>query len=162
MQKTIRKMLQTKEIVINLVFCLLLFYSVFYMIASLMHGIFVLDDFDGKIPFNVDSFESMFSNATLTWNDKIFLADFLSLECTCLIVPLTFVVLLHERLWDFAATTVLIHVIIVCIVNLALPVWEWWVCIIIGTIFMIILAESLNACFRRSSSKETIDKNKEK
>ncbi|XP_071952594.1 putative transmembrane protein 244 isoform X2 [Antedon mediterranea] len=154
-------MLDSIDVVINIVFCQLSFYGLFYMVASLMHGIFVLDDFDGKIPFHVDSFQSMFSNATTTWNQPIFLADLLSLECTCLISPLAFIVFLYERIWDFAVTTILLHVLIVCIVNLSIPtVWEWWVSILIGLVSMIFIGEALNACFHRKSSNK--EQNKEK
>nr|XP_054772558.1 transmembrane protein 244-like [Lytechinus pictus] len=141
-----------KEIVLKLLGTIFSFYAVYYIMASLIHGILRLDNFDGTIPFHYQSFDQIFTNST-RWNDSVFIADFISLECTYAIIPFVFFIFLRSRLWDYTITITALHCILVCLVNLAFPlIWEWWVWIIISVVLSIGISEMTTALIRKKKT----------
>ncbi|XP_072026317.1 putative transmembrane protein 244 [Amphiura filiformis] len=139
----------TKEIALKLLIGVLSFYSVYYIAASLLHGIFVLENFDGKIPFHYQSYDSVFHNKTV-WQNPYFLSDFLAMECTFVSATFVFLTFMRSGLWDYAVTITLLHCGLVCLVNLTFPlVWEWWLSVLIGMILMISAGELMNCYINR-------------
>ncbi|KAI9533325.1 hypothetical protein NQZ68_025719, partial [Dissostichus eleginoides] len=103
----------------NLLLCLVIFYSLFYMIGSVCFGAFRLDNFDGLIPFD-------FKTEPAESNSK-YLVNLLSLELTYFCSGLLFAAVVKRRVWDYALTVTLLHVIITSLVMLEFPtVWQWW------------------------------------
>ncbi|XP_038056717.1 transmembrane protein 244-like [Patiria miniata] len=120
------------------------FYTVFYITASLVHGIFKFHNFDGTIPFHYKSFENIFTNST-KWSTQPFLGDFIALESTFFVSTFVFLTFLRQRLWDFSVTVTIIHSAITCAVNLSFPlVWEWWICLLIGLVINISFGQLIN------------------
>ncbi|XP_022102596.1 transmembrane protein 244-like [Acanthaster planci] len=138
---------------------LLSFYTVFYITASLVHGIFQLSNFDGTIPFHYKSFENIFTNSTV-WSTQPFLGDFIALECTYFFSAFVFLTFLRQRLWDFSITVTVVHSAITCAVNISFPlVWEWWICILVGLFINISFGQLINQIINMKK-KGSMDLNK--
>ncbi|XP_033644754.1 transmembrane protein 244-like [Asterias rubens] len=134
----------SSAVIFWLLMTLISFYCVFYVIASLVHGIFKLKNFDGTIPFHYKSYEAIFTNST-KWESQPFISDFIALECTYFFSTFVFLVFLRDRLWDFAITVTIIHCAITCAVNVSFPlVWEWWICILSGLVITIAFGQLIN------------------
>uniref|UniRef100_A0AAX7SLY6 Transmembrane protein 244 n=1 Tax=Astatotilapia calliptera TaxID=8154 RepID=A0AAX7SLY6_ASTCA len=120
----------SKTVLLNLLLCLLIFYSLFYMIGSVCFGAFRLDHFDGLIPFD-------FKTEPTESNSK-YLVNLLSLELTYFCSGLLFAAVVRRRVWDYALTVTLVHVMITSLVMLEFPtVWQWWLALGSGLFLMI-------------------------
>ncbi|KAF3839775.1 hypothetical protein F7725_018492 [Dissostichus mawsoni] len=128
------KAVESKTVFFNLLLCLVIFYSLFYMIGSVCFGasgedlshacaqahhplkaslsyckyfknvLLLLDNFDGLIPFD-------FKTEPAESNSK-YLVNLLSLELTYFCSGLLFAAVVKRRVWDYALTVTLLHVII--------------------------------------------------
>nr|XP_033811505.1 transmembrane protein 244 isoform X2 [Geotrypetes seraphini] len=96
------KVAGTKTVLLHLLLCLLIFYSVYYMVGSICFGAFRLEIFDGLIPFD-------FKTEPSQSNSK-YLVNVLSLELTYFISGLLFAAVVKRWMWDYAITVTLIHV----------------------------------------------------
>ncbi|XP_016893716.1 transmembrane protein 244-like isoform X2 [Cynoglossus semilaevis] len=96
------KAVDSKTVLLNLLLCLLIFYSLFYMIGSVCFGAFRMDHFDGLIPFD-------FKTEPADSNSK-YLVNLLSLELTFFCSGLLFAAVVRRRVWDYALTVTLLHV----------------------------------------------------
>ncbi|XP_043973158.1 transmembrane protein 244-like [Gambusia affinis] len=124
------KAVDSKTVLLNLLLCLLIFYSLFYMIGSVCFGAFRLDQFDGLIPFD-------FKTEPAESNSK-YLVNLLSLELTYFCSGILFAAVVKRRVWDYALTVTLLHVIITSLVMLEFPtVWQWWLALVSGLFLMI-------------------------
>ncbi|MEQ2290216.1 hypothetical protein AMECASPLE_001174 [Ameca splendens] len=124
------KAVDSKTVLSNLLLCLLIFYSLFYMIGSVCFGAFRLDRFDGLIPFD-------FKTEPAESNSK-YLVNLLSLELTYFCSGILFAAVVRRRVWDYALTVTLLHVIITSLVMLEFPtVWQWWLALGSGLFLMI-------------------------
>ncbi|XP_061920154.1 putative transmembrane protein 244 isoform X1 [Entelurus aequoreus] len=124
------KAVDSKTVVSNLLLCLLIFYSLFYMIGSVCFGVFRLDHFDGLIPFDF--------RTTLEDSTSKYLVNLLSLELTYFSSGLLFAAVVKRRVWDYAATVTILHVFITSLVMLEFPLaWQWWLALGSGLFLMI-------------------------
>ncbi|XP_057691159.1 transmembrane protein 244-like [Corythoichthys intestinalis] len=124
------KAVDSKTVVFNLLLCLLIFYALFYMIASVCFGAFRLDNFDGRIPFD---FKTKLEDST-----SKYLVNLLSLELTYFCCGLLFAAVVKKRVWDYAFTVTLLHIIITSLVMLEFPLtWQWWLALGCGLLLMI-------------------------
>ncbi|TNN75692.1 Transmembrane protein 244 [Liparis tanakae] len=98
------KAVDSKTVLFNLLLCLVMFYSLFYMIGSVCFGAFRLDHFDGLIPFD-------FKTEPAESNSK-YLVNVLSLELTYFCSGICFAAVVRSRVWDYALTVTLLHVMI--------------------------------------------------
>uniref|UniRef100_A0A673ASA0 Transmembrane protein 244 n=1 Tax=Sphaeramia orbicularis TaxID=375764 RepID=A0A673ASA0_9TELE len=98
------KAVDSKTVLFNLLLCLVIFYSLFYMIGSVCFGAFRLDQFDGLIPFD-------FKTEPAESNSK-YLVNLLSLELTYFCSGILFAAVVRRRVWDYALTVTLLHVLI--------------------------------------------------
>ncbi|XP_077432337.1 putative transmembrane protein 244 isoform X1 [Vanacampus margaritifer] len=113
------KALDSKTVFLNLLLCLLVFYSLFYMIGSVCFGAFRLDDFDGRIPFD---FKTKPEDSV-----SKYLVNLLSLELTYFCSGLLFAAVVKRRVWDYAVTVTCLHIFITSLVMLEFPLaWQWW------------------------------------
>ncbi|XP_024124055.1 transmembrane protein 244 isoform X1 [Oryzias melastigma] len=120
----------SKTVLFNLLLCLLIFYSLFYMIGSVCFGAFRLNHFDGLIPFD-------FKTEPADSNSK-YLVNLLSLELTYFCSGLFFAAVVKKQVWDYALTVTLLHIIITSLVMLEVPmVWQWWLALGSGLFLMI-------------------------
>uniref|UniRef100_A0A3B3TY36 Transmembrane protein 244-like n=1 Tax=Poecilia latipinna TaxID=48699 RepID=A0A3B3TY36_9TELE len=103
------KTVDSKTVLLNLLLCLLIFYSLFYMIGSVCFGAFRLDHFDGLIPFD-------FKTEPAESNSK-YLVNLLSLELTYFCSGILFAAVVKRRVWDYALTVTLLHVMITSLVT---------------------------------------------
>nr|XP_019933871.1 PREDICTED: transmembrane protein 244-like [Paralichthys olivaceus] len=91
---------------------------------------FRLDHFDGLIPFD-------FKTEPIESNSK-YLVNLLSLELTYFCSGLLFAAVVRGRVWDYALTVTLLHVVITSLVMLEFPmVWQWWLALGSGLFLMI-------------------------
>eukprot|EP00066_Takifugu_rubripes_P014811 XP_011604077.1 PREDICTED: transmembrane protein 244-like [Takifugu rubripes] len=108
------KAVDSRTVFFNLLLCLLIFYSLFYMIGSVCFGAFRLDHFDGLIPFDFKT------------------------ELTYFCSGLLFAAVVQRRVWDYALTVTLVHVAVTSLVMLEFPmVWQWWLALASGLFLMI-------------------------
>uniref|UniRef100_A0A7N8Y1J6 Transmembrane protein 244-like n=1 Tax=Mastacembelus armatus TaxID=205130 RepID=A0A7N8Y1J6_9TELE len=153
------KAVDSKTVLLNLLLCLVIFYSLFYMIGSVCFGAFRLDHFDGLIPFdfktepaesnskylgkplhkanitNKYDFYNVFFFFFLYWLHSV---NLLSLELTYFCSGLLFAAVVRRRVWDYALTVTLLHVMITSLVMLEFPmVWQWWLALGSGLFLMI-------------------------
>ncbi|XP_038652298.1 transmembrane protein 244-like isoform X2 [Scyliorhinus canicula] len=94
----------TKTVLLNLLQCLLIFYTLYYMIGSICFGAFRLDSFDGLIPFD-------FKTQAAKTSSK-YLVNLLSMELTYFTSGLLFAAIVKKWVWDYSITITLIHVIL--------------------------------------------------
>ncbi|XP_043573271.1 transmembrane protein 244-like isoform X3 [Chiloscyllium plagiosum] len=94
----------TKIVLLNLLQCLLVFYTLYYMIGSVCFGAFRLNSFDGLIPFD-------FKTQAAKSNSK-YLVNLLSMELTYFTSGILFAIIVKKWVWDYSITVTLIHVIL--------------------------------------------------
>lgn len=124
------KTVDSKTVFFNLLLCLLIFYCLFYMIGSVCFGAFRLNKFDGLIPFDFKS-EPNESNSN-------YLVNLVSLELTYFCSGILFAAVVKRRVWDYALTVTLLHVLITSLVMMEFPlVWQWWLALGCGLFLMI-------------------------
>uniref|UniRef100_UPI00398F894C putative transmembrane protein 244 n=1 Tax=Pristiophorus japonicus TaxID=55135 RepID=UPI00398F894C len=120
----------TKTVLLNLLQCLLVFYTLYYMIGSVCFGAFRLDSFDGLIPFDFKTQPSKSSSK--------YLVNLLSMELTYFTSGLLFAAIVKKWVWDYSITVTLIHVILSSAVMAEFPLaWQWWLALGIGLFVMI-------------------------
>ncbi|XP_066494885.1 putative transmembrane protein 244 [Tiliqua scincoides] len=125
-----------KAIILQIGLCLLIFYTVYYVIGSICYGAFRLHPFDVLLPFEFKT-EPAYSNPN-------YLANVLSTEITFFISGPLFGVLLRRWVWDYAITVTLGHVLITFAVMKEWPlVWHWWLALASGLFLMICSGELL-------------------
>nr|XP_028597461.1 transmembrane protein 244-like [Podarcis muralis] len=93
-----------KTIVLHILGCLLIFYTVYYMTGSICCGAFRLNNFGMLIPFEF--------NMEPSYSNPKYLANVLSMETTFLISGLLFAVLLKRWVWDYTITVTMAHVLL--------------------------------------------------
>uniref|UniRef100_A0AAY5KM08 Transmembrane protein 244 n=1 Tax=Esox lucius TaxID=8010 RepID=A0AAY5KM08_ESOLU len=114
------KVADTRTVLVHLLLCLVIFYSVYYMIGSVCFGAFRLEHFDGLIPFDFKT-----EPTNLESNSK-YLVNLLSMELTYFCSGLLFAAVVRW-VWDYALTVTLLHVLLTSLVMLEFPlVWQWW------------------------------------
>uniref|UniRef100_A0A3P8P3T5 Transmembrane protein 244 n=1 Tax=Astatotilapia calliptera TaxID=8154 RepID=A0A3P8P3T5_ASTCA len=108
-----------------------LFYSFYFKIFTYrLRFNVLLDHFDGLIPFD-------FKTEPTESNSK-YLVNLLSLELTYFCSGLLFAAVVRRRVWDYALTVTLVHVMITSLVMLEFPtVWQWWLALGSGLFLMI-------------------------
>ncbi|XP_072102053.1 putative transmembrane protein 244 [Mobula birostris] len=122
--------LGTKTILLNLLLCSLVSYTVYYLFASVCFGAFGLDSFDGLIPFD-------FKTPASTSSSK-YLLNLLSMELTYFISGLLFAAIVKERVWDYSFTVALSHILLTSAVMVEFRlVWQWWLALGVGLLLMI-------------------------
>ncbi|XP_007893005.2 transmembrane protein 244 [Callorhinchus milii] len=120
----------TKTVILNLLLCLLIFYTLYYMIGSVCFGAFRLDSFDGLIPFDFKT--------QATKSSSKYLVNLLSMELTYFASGLAFVPVVKNWVWDYAITVTLIHILLSSAVMAEFPlVWQWWIALGLGLLLMI-------------------------
>ncbi|XP_078279015.1 putative transmembrane protein 244 [Rhinoraja longicauda] len=120
----------TKAVFFNLLLCLMAFYTLYYMIGSVCFGAYRLELFDGLFPFDFKTKASMSSPK--------YLVILLSMELTFFISGLLFAAIIKKRIWDYALTITLSHVVLSSALMGEFPVaWQWWVAILAGMMMMI-------------------------
>ncbi|XP_055512538.1 transmembrane protein 244 isoform X3 [Leucoraja erinacea] len=96
----------TKAVFFNLLLCLMVFYTLYYMIGSVCFGAFRLELFDGLFPFDFKTQVSMSSPK--------YLVILLSMELTYFISGLVFAAIVKKWIWDYSVTVTLSHVVLSC------------------------------------------------
>ncbi|XP_032900834.1 transmembrane protein 244 [Amblyraja radiata] len=120
----------TEAVFFNLLLCLMVFYTLYYMIGSVCFGAFRLELFDGLFPFDFKTQVSMSSPK--------YLVILLSMELTYFISGLVFAAIVKKWIWDYSVTVTLSHVVLSSALMGAFPVaWQWWVAILVGMTMMI-------------------------
>ncbi|KPP77526.1 transmembrane protein 244-like [Scleropages formosus] len=117
-------------ILLHLLLCLVIFYTLYYMIGSVCFGAFRLDNFDGLIPFDF--------KIELTESNSKYLVNLLSMELTFFSSGLLFAAVVKRWVWDYALTVTVFHVLLTSIVMQEFPlVWQWWLALGSGLFLMI-------------------------
>ncbi|KAH0631261.1 hypothetical protein JD844_005523 [Phrynosoma platyrhinos] len=119
-----------KVIILHILLCLLIFYTVYYMTGSISCGLFRLNTFSLHTPFEFKT-EPSYSNPN-------YLANMLTMELTFLTSGLLFAQLLKRWVWDYAITITLTHILLTSAVMKEIPfVWQWWLALASGLFLMI-------------------------
>ncbi|KAJ7373866.1 hypothetical protein OS493_009188 [Desmophyllum pertusum] len=135
----------TRVICCNLCIVLPLFFIVYYMAASLLSGAFKISDFDGKTPFDFKNCCSIKDNKNLV--------TLLSMLLTYIITTVIIIIFLRKKVWDYAITLGLVHLVLSCAVMQAFPTnWEWWIAFLSSVLFMAVLGELVIRCFFKENS----------
>ncbi|KAL8584601.1 hypothetical protein ACOMHN_002331 [Nucella lapillus] len=133
---------RTREqvILLNVAKCELAFYAVYYTISSLTFALYRLDRFDGKIPFDFETWVYLPDCCnTLSATETV---NFISMEVSFAVSGLIFGVMVRERVWDYALTVTVVHTALSCLVMLKFPLnWSWWVCCALALLLMITIGE---------------------
>ncbi|XP_048468833.1 transmembrane protein 244-like isoform X1 [Rhincodon typus] len=109
----------TKTVLLNLLQCSLVFYTLYYMIGSVCFGAFRLDSFDGLLPFD---FKTQAEKSV-----SKYLVNLLSMELTYFTSGILFAIIVKKRVWDYSITVTLVHVILSSAVMAEFPLaWQWW------------------------------------
>uniref|UniRef100_A0A6Q2YDS7 Transmembrane protein 244 n=1 Tax=Esox lucius TaxID=8010 RepID=A0A6Q2YDS7_ESOLU len=150
------KVADTRTVLVHLLLCLVIFYSVYYMIGSVCFGAFRLEHFDGLIPFdfkteptNLESNSKYLGEQMCMFICVCFLlrkwlmiytvvvVNLLSMELTYFCSGLLFAAVVRW-VWDYALTVTLLHVLLTSLVMLEFPlVWQWWLALGSGLFLMI-------------------------
>ncbi|KAL9980844.1 hypothetical protein ACROYT_G009482 [Oculina patagonica] len=139
----------TRVICCNLSIALPLFFLVYYMTAALLSGAFKIIDFDGKTPFD-------FKNCCRT-DDSKNLVTLLSLLLTYIITTVIFIIFLRKKVWDYAITIGLVHLLLSCAVMQAFPTnWEWWIAFLSSVLFMAVFGELVIRCFFKKNGGASV------
>ncbi|CAG2207462.1 unnamed protein product [Mytilus edulis] len=142
--------ISSKDIVFNLLKCIVTFYAVYFAVGSLAYASFSQSNFDGKIPFDFESWIDL-SECCSVYKDKE-LVNVISMEVTYFICGVVFGVLVRSRVWDYAITVSVIHILLSCLVMLAFPMnWSWWVCLGCGLAVLILVGEAVGFARRKKS-----------
>ncbi|XP_042295724.1 transmembrane protein 244-like [Sceloporus undulatus] len=93
-----------KDIILHILLCLLIFYTVYYMTGSISCGLFRLNTFSLHTPFEFKTEPS--------YSDPNYLANMLAMEFTFLTSGFLFAQLLKRWVWDYAITVTLAHILL--------------------------------------------------
>nr|XP_014353941.1 PREDICTED: transmembrane protein 244 [Latimeria chalumnae] len=119
-----------KAVLRNLLICLVIFYTVYYMAVSICFGAFRLEVFDILAPFDFKTEPS--------WKSPKYLVNLASMEVTYFVCGLLFACVVEEWVWDYALTVTIIHVLLATIVMDEFPYpLAWWTALGSGLISMI-------------------------
>ncbi|KAM4795784.1 putative transmembrane protein 244 [Rhinophrynus dorsalis] len=145
------EILSMKYVCGSLLLCVLIFYTVFYMICSVCAGAMRIEDFDWKIPFDHKRQPSISSTE--------YLVNLVSLGITCILSGVLFVPIVRSWVWDYALTVTMLHVCMCCIVTSEFPVlWQWWLEVGCGLLLMVGSGQILaHFTVKHSSHKNRID-----
>ncbi|KAF4796259.1 Transmembrane protein [Turdus rufiventris] len=98
------KTAETKVVLMNLLICIIVFYTVYYVVLSVCFAVFRIKMLDGLAPFDFKTNPS--------WINPYYLVLVISLEITFFICGLLFALVVEEWVWDYAVTVTIIHIII--------------------------------------------------
>ncbi|CAI5781461.1 Hypothetical predicted protein [Podarcis lilfordi] len=132
LQRRERSAERPKTIVLHILLCLLIFYTVYYMTGSICCGAFRLNNFGMLMPFEFNMEPSYSNPKYLGWGKNR------SIKTTFLISGLLFAVLLKRWVWDYTITVTMVHVLLTVAVMKEFPlVWQWWLALASGLFIMI-------------------------
>ncbi|XP_044299242.1 transmembrane protein 244 [Varanus komodoensis] len=124
------KTAETKIVLLNLLLCVIIFYSVYYVVLCFCFTVSRLQMLDGLAPFDFKTKPS--------WINPYYLVLLVSLEITYFISGLLFVLIVEEWVWDYAITVTVIHITITSAVMAEFPLMlHWWAALGSGLISMI-------------------------
>ncbi|XP_058692954.1 transmembrane protein 244 [Poecile atricapillus] len=124
------KTAETKVVLMNLLICIIVFYTVYYVVLSVCFAVFRIKMLDGLAPFDFKTNPS--------WINPYYLVLVISLEITFFICGLLFALVVEEWVWDYAVTVTIIHIIITSVVMSEFPLMlHWWLALGSGVISMI-------------------------
>uniref|UniRef100_A0A670I1H9 Transmembrane protein 244 n=2 Tax=Podarcis muralis TaxID=64176 RepID=A0A670I1H9_PODMU len=123
-------------VLLNLLLCVIIFYSVYYVVLCFCFTAFRLQMLDGLAPFDFKTSPS--------WIHSYYLVLLVSLEITYLVSGLLFVLVVEEWVWDYAVTVTVIHITITAAVMSEFPLTlHWWAALGSGLILMVCVGQSL-------------------
>ncbi|XP_004630367.1 transmembrane protein 244 [Octodon degus] len=109
----------SQVIVQNLLLCVILFYTVYYVSLSLCSLTLKAYELDVLAPFDFKTSPS--------WLDTNYKVLLLSTEATYFFCGLLFALVVEEWVWDYAVSVTIIHVVITSTVMLEFPLTShWW------------------------------------
>ncbi|XP_040407525.1 transmembrane protein 244 [Cygnus olor] len=133
------KTAETKVVLLNLLICMAVFYTVYYVVLSIGFAVFKIQMLDGLAPFDFKTNPS--------WFNPHYLVLVVSLEITFFSCGLLFALVVEEWVWDYAVTVTVIHIIITSVVMSEFPLMlHWWLALGSGVISMICGGQSLAYC----------------
>ncbi|KAL4237043.1 hypothetical protein ACF0H5_005427 [Mactra antiquata] len=139
-------MLTSKETLLSLFICQLIFYSVYYVVSSIAFAICGLDSFTGTNPFNFKSWVDFESCCSYS---KEQIVNTVSMYVTYPVTGVIFGMFISSWVWDFSVTTSLLHIALSCLVMLDFPKdWSWWVSLGTSVLLMIGCGEGMSALRR--------------
>ncbi|XP_004587376.1 transmembrane protein 244 [Ochotona princeps] len=109
----------SKVVLKNLLICVILFYTVYYVCLSLCCLTLKFYELDVLAPFDFKT--------TPSWHSTNYKVLLVSTEVTYFLCGLLFVLVVEEWLWDYAISVTILHVAITSAVMLEFP-WtsHWW------------------------------------
>ncbi|XP_054424619.1 putative transmembrane protein 244 [Pteronotus mesoamericanus] len=123
----------------NLLMCVILFYTVYYVVVSMGCLLLAAYEFDVLAPFDFKTNPSW-----LNTNYKVLLV---STEATYFVCGLLFVLMVEEQVWDYAISVTVLHVAITSMIMLEFPLTShWWAALGSGLISMICGGQTLAYC----------------
>ncbi|XP_069929712.1 putative transmembrane protein 244 isoform X1 [Oryctolagus cuniculus] len=109
----------TKVVLQNLLICVILFYTVYYVSLSLCCLTLKVCELDVLAPFDFKT--------TPSWLNTHYKVLLVSTEVTYFVCGLLFVPVVEEWLWDYAISVTILHVAITSAVMLEFPLTShWW------------------------------------
>ncbi|XP_052640264.1 transmembrane protein 244 isoform X1 [Harpia harpyja] len=118
------KTAETKVVLVNLLICVVVFYTVYYVVLSVCFAVFKIKMLDGLGPFDFKTSPS--------WINPYYLVLVISLEITFFICGLLFALVVEEWVWDYAVTVTIIHITITSVVMSEFPLMlHWWLALVI-------------------------------
>ncbi|KAK2516496.1 hypothetical protein Q9233_013621 [Columba guinea] len=106
-------------VLVNLLICMVVFYTVYYVVLSVCFAVFKIKMLDGLAPFDFKTNPS--------WINPYYLVLVISLEITFFICGLLFALVVEEWVWDYAVTVTIVHIIITSVVMSEFPLMlHWW------------------------------------
>uniref|UniRef100_A0A8D2JKR0 Transmembrane protein 244 n=1 Tax=Sciurus vulgaris TaxID=55149 RepID=A0A8D2JKR0_SCIVU len=109
----------SKVVLQNLLTCLILFYTVYYVSLSMCCLTLQVYELDVLAPFDFKTNPS--------WHDTNYKVLLFSTEVTYFVCGLLFVLVVEEWVWDYAISVTILHVAITSTVMLEFPLTShWW------------------------------------
>uniref|UniRef100_U3KN13 Transmembrane protein 244 n=1 Tax=Oryctolagus cuniculus TaxID=9986 RepID=U3KN13_RABIT len=119
----------TKVVLQNLLICVILFYTVYYVSLSLCCLTLKVCELDVLAPFDFKT--------TPSWLNTHYKVLLVSTEVTYFVCGLLFVPVVEEWLWDYAISVTILHVAITSAVMLEFPLTShWWAALGIWALFV--------------------------
>ncbi|OWK02080.1 hypothetical protein Celaphus_00018986, partial [Cervus elaphus hippelaphus] len=123
----------------NLLICVILFYTVYYVVLGVCCVMLKVYELDVLAPFDFKTNPSW-----LNTNYKVLLV---STEVTYFVCGLLFVLVVEEWVWDYGISVTILHVAITSTVMLEFPLTShWWAALGFGLISMICGGQTLAYC----------------
>ncbi|XP_022282073.1 transmembrane protein 244 [Canis lupus familiaris] len=112
---------QNKVVLQNLLICVILFHTVYYEVLGMCCMIFRAYELDVLAPFDFKT-----NPLWLNTNLKVIVL-LISTQVTYFVCGLLFVLVVEERLWDYAISVTILHAVITLAVMLEFPLTShWW------------------------------------